>query len=316
MSALAQSTGSRMIPSGKNAERIITAELLQGDVEFLCDTLFGGRATGTPGANESAFWISRRFRKAGLMRMGGKWSRSFKVGENAGHNIIGFMPGKRQGLKESYVIISAHYDSHGKIAGSVYPGADSNASGVVALVSLADMFSRMKELGRSYGMNLIFVATDARERNSLGAEALWGDITAGRLKDPISGETITPAKIQNVVVLDILGSSLSPLTKGRKDYLIMLGGAGYKYQLQRANDADGLNLDLGFDYYGSEGFTEMFLSRIGDQGVFSRAGAPCVVFTSGITMKTNKLEDNALSLNYNVFKRRIFLIFHWLEKVL
>ena len=33
-------------------------------------------------------------------------------------------------------------------------------------------------------------------------------------------------------------------------------------------------------------------------------------------MKTNKIEDNALSLNYNVFKRRIFLIFHWLTKVL
>ena len=184
------------------------------------------------------------------------------------------------------------------------------------MLSIADMFARMKELGRSYGKNLIFVATDARERNSLGAEALWKDIVAGVLKDPISGETITPAKIQNVVVLDILGSSLSPLRKGRKDYLIMLGGAGYKYQLQRANDADGLNLDLGFDYYGSEGFTDMFLARVGDQGVFSRAGAPCVVFTSGITMKTNKQEDDARSLNYNVFKRRIFVIFHWLEKVL
>ena len=305
-----------MIPSGKNAERIINVEKLEDQVTYLCDTLFNGRATGTSGANEAAFWIARRFRKAGLMKMGGLWSRSFEVGGQAGHNIIGFMPGKRSGLKEGYVLVTAHYDSHGKIAGSVYPGADSNASGVVAMLSIADMFARMKELGRSYGKNLIFVATDARERNSLGAEALWKDIVAGVLKDPISGETITPTKIQNVVVLDILGSSLSPLRKGRKDYLIMLGGAGYKYQLQRANDADGLNLDLGFDYYGSEGFTDMFLARVGDQGVFSRAGASCVVFTSGITMKTNKQEDNARSLNYNVFKRRIFVIFHWLEKVL
>ncbi|MBQ6284597.1 MAG: M28 family peptidase [Bacteroidales bacterium] len=305
-----------MIPSGKNAERIISAEKLQGKIEFLCDTLFHGRSTGSSGANEAAFWIARQFREAGLMKMGGKWSRSFGVGDKAGHNIVGFMPGKRAGLKESYVLVTAHYDSHGMIGETVYPGADSNASGVVALVSLADMFARMKELGRSYGGNLIFVATDARERNSLGAEALWNDINSGQLKDPLSGETITPAKIQNVVVLDILGSSLSPLRKGRKDYLIMLGGSGYKYQLINANNSDGLNLDLAFDYYGSEGFTEMFLSKIGDQGVFSRAGAPCVVFTSGITMKTNKVEDDALSLNYNVFKRRIFLIFHWLTKVL
>ena len=311
-----QTNAPKMIPSGKNAERIIKVERLQEEVEFLCDTLFHGRATGSKGANEAAFWIARRFRKAGLMRMGGKWSRSFEVSPAAGHNIIGFMPGMRSGLKEQYVIVTAHYDSHGSIAGNVYPGADSNASGVVALLSIADMFARMKELGRSYGKNLIFVATDARERNSLGAEALWSDIQAGRLKDPVSGETITPEKIYTTVVLDILGSSLSPIHHGRKDYLIMLGGAGLKYQLVSANDSDGLNLDLGFDYYGSEGFTEMFLSKIGDQGVFSRAGVPCTVFTSGITMKTNKIEDDALSLNYNVFKRRIFLIFHWLTKVL
>ena len=305
-----------MIPSGKNAERIISVEKLQREVEFLCDTLFKGRATGSSGANEAAFWVARRFRKAGLMKMGGKWSRSFGVGDKAGHNIIGFMPGKRAGLQESYVLVTAHYDSHGTIAGTVYPGADSNASGVVAMVSFADMFARMKELGRSYGKNLIFVAFDARERNSQGAEAFWNDVQEGRLKDPVSGETITPSKIHCAVVLDILGSSLSPLHRGRKDYLIMLSDGRHKYELIRANDTDGLHMDLGFDYYGSEGFTEMFLSKIGDQGVFSRAGADCVVFTSGITMKTNKVEDNALSLNYSIFKKRIFLIFHWLEKIL
>ena len=312
----AQTSTPKMIPSGKNAERIISVDKLQGKVEFLCDTLFRGRATGTTGANEAAFWIARQFREAGLMKMSGKWSMSFGVGDKVGHNIIGFMPGKRSGLRESYVLVTAHYDSHGMIDDTVYPGADSNASGVVAMVSVADMFARMKELGRSYGQNMIFVAFDARERNSQGAEAFWRDVVEGKLKDPVSGETITPSKISCAVVLDILGSTLSPLRRGRKDYLIMLSDGRHRYELARANDTDGLHMDLGFDYYGSEGFTEMFHSKIGDQGVFSRAGVDCVVFTSGITMKTNKIEDNALSLNYNIFKKRIFLIFHWLEKTL
>ena len=312
----AQTTGPKMIPSGKNAERIISVEGLQSKIEFLCDTLFKGRSSGTAGSNEAAFWIARQFRKSGLMTLDGKYSRSFDVDGNAGHNIIGFMPGKRTGLRQSYVIVTAHYDSHGMIGGSVYPGADSNASGVVAMVSIAEMFARMKELGRSYGKNIIFVATDARERNSLGAEALWDDIASGRMRDPVSGETISPDRVHAVVVLDILGSSLSPLSKGRKDYLIMLSDGGFRFELFRANDSDGLHLDLGTNYYGSEGFTKMFHSRIGDQAVFSRNGANCVVFTSGITMKTNKVEDDPLSLNYPVFKKRVFLIFHWLEKVL
>ena len=149
-----QTNAPKMIPSGKNAERIIKVERLQEEVEFLCDTLFNGRATGSKGANEAAFWIARRFKKAGLMRMGGKWSRSFEVSPAAGHNIIGFMPGMRSGLKEQYVIVTAHYDSHGSIAGNVYPGADSNASGVVALLSIADMFARMKELDFSVITNI------------------------------------------------------------------------------------------------------------------------------------------------------------------
>ena len=313
---LAQDKGVKMIPSGRNAERVVSAEQLERQVEFLTDTLINGRATGSYGANETAFWIARQFREAGLRQFGESWSRSFNVGSEIGHNVMGFMPGKRQGGKEMYVLVTAHYDSHGVIEGTLYPGADSNASGVVAMVNIARMFAKMKDLGRSYGKNLIFVGLDARERNSLGAEALWNDIESGRLKDPGTGETITPAKIHSVVVLDILGSTLSPIHKGKKDYLIMLSGGNYAYDLQRANENPGLGLDLGFDYYGSEGFTDMFRARVGDQKIFSQEGAFCVVFTSGITMKTNKVEDDYLSLNYEILKKRIFLIFHWLTKVL
>ena len=305
-----------MIPSGRNAERVVSAELLESQVEFLTDTLIKGRATGSYGANETAFWISRQFRQAGLQSFGNNWFRSFRVADMVGHNVLGFMPGKRESNRQMYVLVTAHYDNHGVIDGRLFPGADSNASGVVAMVNIARMFQKMKDLGRSYGKNLIFVGLDARERNSLGAEALWEDIRNGRLKDPGTGETITPSKIHSVVVLDILGSTLSPINRGRKDYLIMLGGGGYSYDLQRANENPGLGLDLGFDYYGSEGFTDMFHSKVGDQKVFTREGSLCVVFTSGITMKTNKEEDDALSLNYEIFKRRVFLIFHWLTKVL
>ena len=305
-----------MVPSGRNAERVVSAGLLEGQVEYLTDTLFKGRATGTQGANESAFWIARKFRDAGLMPIGNNWSHSFEAAGHKGHNIVGFLPGKREGTKQMYVVVTANFDSHGIIEGKLYPGADCNASGVVAMVNIARMFSKMKELGRLYGKNLIFVGMDAKEKNSRGAEAFWNELSSGRLKDPLSGAAIYPSNIHSTVVLDILGSTMSPIHKGRKDYLIMLSEGQYTYDLQRANENPGLDLDLGFDYYGSEGFTEMFHSKVGDQKVFTQNGAMCVVFTSGITMKTNKVEDNYLSLNYEILKRRIFLIFHWLTKVL
>lgn len=343
----AQQNSVRMVPSGRNAEKYISSESLRREVEFLSAPSFGGRASGTRGATEAAFWISRHYASIGLMPFDGSWSRSFRLpaeggtdgmhgtggtdgtgGGSAlknddegcrgavGRNIIGFLPGKNTSGKDKYVIIAAHYDSHGVIDGNLYPGADSNASGVVAMLNLAVMFGKMKELGRDYGKNLIFVATDAKERNSAGAEALMAEIRSGSLRNPSSGEAITMDKIYATVVLDIIGSTLEPIHKGRNDFLIMLSGGQFTFDLTRANEGPGLGLDIATNYYGSQSFTEMFHRRFGDQKVFTQNGLTCAVFTSGITMLTNKTSDTAGTLEYEILRKRIFLIFHWLEKIL
>lgn len=355
----AQQNSVRMVPSGRNAEKYISSESLRREVEFLSAPSFGGRASGTRGATEAAFWISRHYASIGLMPFDGSWSRSFRLpaeggtggtdrtdrtdgtggtggmrgtggtdGGSAlknddegcrgavGRNIIGFLPGKNTSGKDKYVIIAAHYDSHGVIDGNLYPGADSNASGVVAMLNLAVMFGKMKELGRDYGKNLIFVATDAKERNSAGAEALMAEIRSGSLMNPSSGEAITMDKIYATVVLDIIGSTLEPIHKGRNDFLIMLSGGQFTFDLTRANEGPGLGLDIATNYYGSQSFTEMFHRRFGDQKVFTQNGLTCAVFTSGITMLTNKTSDTAGTLDYEILRKRIFLIFHWLEKIL
>lgn len=349
----AQQNSVRMVPSGRNAEKYISSESLRREVEFLSAPSFGGRASGTRGATEAAFWISRHYASIGLMPFDGSWSRSFRLpaeggmrgtdgtratratsgtdgtdGGSAlknddegcrgavGRNIIGFLPGKNTSGKDKYVIIAAHYDSHGVIDGNLYPGADSNASGVVAMLNLAVMFGKMKDLGRDYGKNLIFVATDAKERNSAGAEALMAEIRNGSLRNPSSGEAITMDKIYATVVLDIIGSTLEPIHKGRNDFLIMLSGGQFTFDLTRANEGPGLGLDIATNYYGSQSFTEMFHRRFGDQKVFTQNGLTCAVFTSGITMLTNKTSDTAGTLDYEILRKRIFLIFHWLEKIL
>ena len=346
----AQQNSVRMVPSGRNAEKYISSESLRREVEFLSAPSFGGRASGTRGATEAAFWISRHYASIGLMPFDGSWSRSFRLpaeggmrgthgmrgtdgtggtdggsalknddegrGGAVGRNIIGFLPGKNTSGKDKYVIIAAHYDSHGVIDGNLYPGADSNASGVVAMLNLAVMFGKMKELGRDYGKNLIFVATDAKERNSAGAEALMAEIRSGSLRNPSSGEAITMDKIYATVVLDIIGSTLEPIHKGRNDFLIMLSGGQFTFDLTRANEGPGLGLDIATNYYGSQSFTEMFHRRFGDQKVFTQNGLTCAVFTSGITMLTNKTSDTAGTLDYEILRKRIFLIFHWLEKIL
>lgn len=302
------------------ARNLIWEKKLHRHVEFLSDTLCQGRGTGTRGSIEAAFWIEREFRDAGLMRLDSTFTKRIYAGQGLlGRNIIGFLPGSLKNPKDRYVIVGAHFDHIGQLKRTTYPGADANASGIVALTSLAEMFSMMRTLGKGYGSNIIFVAFDAKEMSMAGSQDFWRRISEGELSDPLTGKPITPDKVDLMVNIDQIGSSLSPLHPDRKDYMIMLGNhslkPGQRGIMDYCNRSSGLHMDIDYTYYGSRNFTDIFY-RLSDQRVFIDNGIPAVLFTSGITMNTNRTRDTADTLDYEVFKKRIYLIFEWLEKML
>ena len=316
MSAYAQSTWSDYAA----ARNTIWEEKLERQIGFLADSLCQGRSIGTRGGVEAAAWIAREFEKARLLKMNGSWFQSFTSEKGqVGHNVIGMYHGGYPTC-DSYVIVGAHFDHIGTLGGKFYPGADANASGTVAMTSIARMMGAMRiATGRRLPSNVIFVGFDGKESDMAGSIALWKMISEGRLTDPVSGKTITPRQISLMVNIDQIGATLSPLRYDRPDYIIMLGNDRLKHSkrglLEYCNKTLLTNLDLGFDYYGSEQFTTIFY-RLSDQRVFIDHGIPSVLFTSGITMKTNKTYDNVASLDYSVLRRRILLMFYWIEKML
>lgn len=288
-------------------------------LEFLTDTICGGRATGTAGSSETVFWLRRRFRKIGLLpMMENGFVQGFETEAGPrGHNVIGMMPGGREG-NDSYVIVMAPFDGLGKLNGKFYPGADSNASGVVCMLSSAEMLKKMKSFKTNYKRNFIFVGLDAKRMGMAGSRSLWDAIEAGLLVDPLSGETVTKEKIALVINIDQIGSSMSPLKKGYSQYMIVLGlkpDEPLRNKLTRCNLRYNVGLDLAFDYYGSRDFTDLFLNKVSDQKVFLEHGVPAVLLTSGLTMNNNKTYDNIESLNVRVLHRRTMLLFHWLENI-
>ena len=304
----------------KPARNLITQQKIEREVSFLADSLCQGRSTGTRGGTEAAFWVVRKFQETGLLKIGESWGQSLTT-ENGttGHNIIGFLPGSSKTHPDRYIIVGAHYDHLGMAGTRLYPGADANASGVVAMTSLAEMLSMTRQIGRSYGSNIIFVAFDAKEMNMAGSQRLWDAIASGEMTDPVSGRLITKDKISFMVNIDQIGSSLAPLHKEREDYIIMLGNPnikrGYNDMLNACNESYDLGLDLSFTYYGSDNFTKLFY-RLSDQHVFAQNRIPAFMFTSGITMNNNKPRDTASTLNLEVLRKRIYLMYHWIEKML
>ena len=217
-----------------------------------------------------------------------------------------------------YIIVMAHYDNLGILNGSFYPGADSNASGVAALLEIAAMVNRMNTCHKIYRHSLILVALDGKEKNQAGAVELWRQIDGKKLLDPVSGQPVSASQISLVVNLDQIGGTSAPLTDGNPRFLMMLSddAVSYRSSLESAKKGKGFGLELGYDYYGSKDFTRLFYRRISDQRIFLEHKIPAVMFTSGITLSNNKPSDNAASLDYDVLKDRIRLIFYWLDKVL
>ncbi len=304
----------------ETAHSAVNEKLLGMQTEFLSDPLCGGRGTGTAGAVEAAMWVERNFRRCGMLPFEKSYAKSFDAGDGlAGRNIIGMLPAAGDRRGRGYVIVMAHYDGLGMLDGKMYPGADDNASGVAAMVDVALMFRKMTGYGRTYRKDLIFVATDAKNLSMRGVRELWRLIESGELHDPLTGAQIGPKDISLAVNIDQAGSSLSPLASGKKDYLIMLSPpeeTSLRGVLSLSDMKYGLEMDLGYDYYGSAAFTRMFFTQVGEQKVFLENKVPAVLFTSGITMNNNKTWDTSGTLDLPVLKKRVWLIFHWLEKAM
>ena len=264
----------------------VSQDALRADVEFLCDSLCAGRGPGSAGSVEAAAYITRRLAALG-------WNvaaQSFAIdSERAGHNLIACRALGADANKPITVLMAC-YDGLGTLGGGLYPGADSNASGVAALLALAE---RLR--GRE---DILLVFTDARNAGRLGSQALR-NLLKGR-------------RIAMVVNIDIIGAALAPVHDYWPDYLIALGAERYRKAFEKANA--GLQLHLYYDYYRSRNFTDLFYRKSGDQAVFVADGVPAILFTSGITPNTNKPSDTPETLDYDIFARRVEFIARFIEQ--
>ena len=254
---------------------------IREDVAHLSDPLLEGRRPGTRGSVEASIYIMRRMEQCGLRPR----LQFFVSDKGVGRNV--YAVSRPDSRSDKYILVCAHYDGLGTVDGTVYPGADCNASGVAVMLHLADSLA-------DCGRNFIFAALDVHDGLD-GAENL----------------ALLPYRFEMVVNIDTIGSTLAPPNKYRPDFLIALGGKDYEKQLEQANAVT--RLRLYYDYYRSKGFTDYFYNRISDQAPFLRKGIKAVMFTSGITLNTNKPADGPETLDYDVLDRRATLILNWLK---
>ena len=236
------------------AQLINRVELLK-DIEILASDKYEGRKTGTSGNHAAAEYIIDRFKKIGLnsINKGFKHDFSFKNRKSEqvnGTNLIAYIKGKT----EDIIVISAHYDHVGINNSKIYYGADDNASGVSALLSIAEYFKKHKPQSTIY-----FIAFDAEEMGLQGAYAF--------LKDPKTNK--------KAIKLNI---NMDMVSHNDKSELYAAGTYKTPVLKEIIKDADkntGINIIFGHDIPGS-GKDDWTMQS--DQGPFAKENIPFIYF--------------------------------------
>lgn len=95
---------------------------------------------------------------------------SFQQRDFLAANVIGLLPGSDPKLRDTYVLISAHYDHLGvgpAVAGdSIYNGVFDNAAGVASVLEIARAFTGLAEMPRR---SLLFLLVTGEEKGLLGS---------------------------------------------------------------------------------------------------------------------------------------------------
>ncbi len=102
---------------------------------------------------------------------------NIQLKEAESQNVVAMLPGTDENLKDQYIVVGAHFDHlgmGGQGSGSraldtiaIHNGADDNASGVGAIIELAEKFSLEHNNKRS----IIFVSFGAEEMGLIGSKA-------------------------------------------------------------------------------------------------------------------------------------------------
>ncbi len=255
----------------------IAEQELSDHVHFLAQPALKGRKPKTRGSAAARQYLKTRFEAYGLVPWPG--AEGYEQPFDFGTNVIGVLPGSDPNLADEFVILAAHYDHVGKTKDGVLLGACDNASGVAALLEIAEQFSLAKEKPKR---SICFASFDCEEYMLLGA------LVFSCQKD------FEKQKIAAVVNIDMLGRDFLDVVEGS---LFVAGTEKYpqlRRQIVRAKKETGLNI---FPLR-----TKMIGPR-GDHIVFEAMGVPVLFFCCGLNKDYHKPTDTAEKLDYTAMEK-------------
>lgn len=249
-------------------------------IAFLASDRLRGRNTPSPGLDTAAHYIADAFASFGLEPGGpdGSFLQRYELRVSSGTatapNVIGILRGRDPDLRDTYVVFSAHMDHVGvgppdATGDSIYNGADDDASGVSAVMEIAQSFTLLPEAPRR---SVIFLTVSGEELGLFGSEAFVRD-------GPVPADRI----VANINI-DMIG-------RNAPDTLVAIG-LNYSDMGSRLQDLARAHPEHGLVVVDDLWPAERFFFR-SDHYNFARAGVPALFLFAGVHEDYHRPSDHA-----------------------
>jgi aminopeptidase YwaD len=222
-------------------------DVMRERVTLLAAPELDGRVPGAPGDVRARAFNAERFACHGLVPAGpgGAFEQPFTDAGDATANVLGYVKGADEG--GDIIVVGAHHDH----LGGGLLGANDNASGVVALLAIAQAVQQRETPPKR---TIVFATWGAEERGMRGSYHYVAH----------APEALPMARVVQVINLDMIGSHAS------RGFVAAMGtfrGLGATSVLARLDDSyPRLNVGLGG------------VARGSDHEPFCKLGIPYVFF--------------------------------------
>jgi hypothetical protein len=201
-------------------------------------------------------------------------------------NVVAYLAGSDPKLREEYVVIGSHHDHLAVREARIFPGADDNASGSVAMLEIAKalMIERPKR-------SVIFVWHTAEEKGLVGAYYFVQHC-------PVAVEKISA------------NLNLDMITRNDPNGIYLIGSNKVSTELDNSIHAmNDRSIHLALDYkYEDPGHPDRFFFR-SDQYPYIRCGIPGVWFFCGTTEDYHQETDVEEKADYKKMEKVTKLVY-------
>ncbi len=270
---------------------------------------------------ETEEWLAKRvdapenirIRIADLPKMSAQMNLNLVQKQAEAYNVIGIIPGRDAVLKNEAIVIGAHYDHLGRggdgsldvNSKQIHHGADDNASGVAALLELAQQFRKAEKNKRT----LIFIAFGGEEEGLLGSKYYVNNpvFPIEKTAAMINMDMVGRLDKENKLIIGGIGTASEwnqlieseqprelgnmKVVKGNKNFptkdAAMSVGANGDVMVTKSADRNFFDLQLNQDGFGPSDHSSFYGKQI-----------PVLFFFTGTHTDYHKPTDTAEKINY------------------